>query len=57
MNLLFYNKEDFTNLDFSWIKGDIKDVPQPKKSQRTVSEHDSGISSMQVSSDATGKFR
>ena len=57
MNLLFYNKKDFTNLDFSWIKGDIKDVPQPKKSQRTVSEHDSGISSMQVSSDATGKFR
>ena len=26
-------------------------MPQPKKVQRTVSEHDSGISSMQVSSD------
>ena len=53
MNLLFYKKEDFTNLDFSLIKGDIKNMPQPKKVQRTVSEHDSGISSMQMSSDAT----
>merc|ERR1712008_586174 len=35
------------------IEGDIKNMPQPKKVQRTVSEHDSGISSMQMSSDAT----
>ena len=27
-------------------------MPQPKKVQRTVSEHSSGISSMQMSSDA-----
>merc|ERR1711935_214737 len=35
------------------VEGDIKNMPQPKKVQRTVSEHDSGISSMQMSSDAT----
>ena len=45
------------NKKAKFVKGDIKNMPQPKKVQRTVSEHDSGISSMQMSSDATGKFR